>query len=139
MKLFENKTEKIKRIFDKFRELFKGTRLWFFVFAVLALLIPDLVLKSKVIFVDFRVDEGWWLRAFLCNIVPVLFTLLWIGLILFVCVYMLPKRSGRIVFIIIASLANILMVSEFIYYTMFGRFFMLSSMPPFFISISPPG
>ncbi len=127
MNLFKDKTEKGKRIFNKFRELFRGTRLWFFFFSFLALLIPDLVLKSKVIFVDFRVDEGWWLRAFLCNIVPVLFTLLWIGLILFVCIYMLPKRAGRTVFIVIASLANILMISEFIYYTMFGRFFMLSS------------
>ncbi len=120
--------EKIKnRKFDKIRDLFKDSNIWSSLFAVLALLIPDLVLKSKVLFVDFRVDEGLLYRAFLCEIVPILFTLMWICLVLFVCIFVMGKRSGRIVFIVIASLANILMISEFIYYNMFGRFFMLSS------------
>lgn len=101
--------------------------MWFFLFAALSLAIPDLVLKSKVIFVDFRVDEGFWRRLFLCDIVPVIFTAAWIGFILFLCVVVLPKRWGRIVFVTISVLANILMISQFIYYTMFGRFFMLSS------------
>ncbi len=122
------KSEKNKnRIFDKIWEFFNGNRLWFFLFSVLSLLIPDLVLKTKVIFVDFRVDEGGFLLAWLCNIVPVVFTVLWIALILFLCVWVLPKKAGRIVFIVIAALANILMISEYIYYTMFGRFFMLST------------
>ncbi len=115
------------QIFKKIGEFFGGNRLWFFLFAVLSLLIPDLVLKTKVIFVDFRVDEGIMLRAWLCNIVPVVFTILWIALILYICVWLLPKRAGRITFIVIASLVNIFMISEYIYYTMFGRFFMLSS------------
>ncbi len=113
--------------FINIREFFKGNSIWFFLFAVLSLAVPDLVLKTKVIFVDFRVDESALLRAWLCNIVPVLFTVLWIAFIIFLCVFVLPKRSGRIVFIIIAALSDILMISEFIYYTMFGRFFMLSS------------
>lgn len=123
-----NKSEKTKnRISAKLRGVFKENPVWFFLFSVMALLIPDLVLKTKVIFVDFRVDESAWLRAWLCNIVPLLFTVLWIGFFLFLCIWVLPKRAGRITFIVIASLANILMISEFIYYTMFGRFFMLNS------------
>ena len=119
---------KIKvRATEKIREFFKENQLWFFFFAVLALLIPDLVLKSKVIFVDFRVDENALYRFFLCHLVSILFTAAWICIILFLCIYIMPKKSGRITFIVIASLANILMISEFIYYTMFGRFFMLNS------------
>lgn len=112
---------------NKLSEFFKGNRLWFFLFSVLSLLIPDLVLKSKVIFVDFRVDNSALLRLFLCHLVAIIFTAAWICLILFLCIYILPKKAGRIVFVIVASLADILMISEFIYHTMFGRFFMLSS------------
>ncbi len=119
----KNRNQRLKKI----GEFFGGNRIWFFLFTVLSLLIPDLVLKTRVIFVDFRVDEGGFLRAWLCNIVAVVFTVLWIALILYICIWLLPKKAGRIVFTVIASLANIFMISEYIYYTMFGRFFMLSS------------
>lgn len=115
------------KLSEKIREFFSGNQLWFFFFAVLALLIPDLVLKSKVIFVDFRVDDSALYRFFLCHLVSILFTVCWICIFLFLCIYIMPKKSGRITFIVISSLANIFMISEFIYYTMFGRFFMLSS------------
>ena len=83
-----NKSEKTKnRISARLKGIFKGNPVWFFLFSVMALLIPDLVLKTKVIFVDFRVDESAWLRAWLCNIVPVIFTVLWIGFFLFLCIW----------------------------------------------------
>jgi len=127
----QRKNDKKSRFFNKFRNklrlFFSMNSMWFFIFAVLSLVIPDLVLKSRVIFVDFRVDEGPLLRFLLCDFIPLLFTALWVCLILFICVYMLPKRYGRLLFILIATLSNVLMISEFIYYTMFGRFFMLNS------------
>lgn len=112
---------------DKLTLFFRGNSLWFFLFAALSLLIPDLVLKSLVIFIDFTVSKNAFYQFFLCHLLPLLFTGLWICLILFLCVFIMPKKSGRIVFAVIASLSDILMISEFIYYTMFGRFFMLNS------------
>ncbi len=118
---------KKRKIFGKFNEFFNGNRLWFFLFAVLSLIIPDLVLKTKVMFVDFRVDEGEIQKMLLCDIVPILFTFFWVILVLFLCVWVLPKKWGRITFIFIAMLADILMIAQYIYYTMFGRFFMLNA------------
>ena len=102
-------------------------RIFFFLFAALALIIPDLVLRANVFFVDFRVDDSALLRFFLCHGVAIIFSACWIGFIIFLCVFVLPKKAGRIVFVVIAALADIFMISESIYYTMFGRFFMLSS------------
>ncbi len=102
-------------------------KIFFFLFAALSLIIPDLVLRANVFFVDFRVDDSALLRFFLCHGVAIIFSACWIGLIIFLCVFVMPKKAGRIVFVVIAALADIFMISESVYYTMFGRFFMLSS------------
>ncbi len=113
--------------FAALKEFFMGNRLWFFLFVVLSLAIPDLVLKSKVLFVEFRVDGGTLMWLTMSHLVSIAFSVLWIGLFMFLCIYMLPKKAGRIVFAVIASLADILMIAEIIYFNIFGRFFMLSS------------
>lgn len=123
----DNKRSEKMSFGKKFGGFLKSSRIWFFVFFALSFWIPDLVVKTCVFFVDFRVDKSAFLRFFLCHGTSLIFTAMWVAVFFYICVIMLPKKAGRIVFVILASLADIFMISEFIYYTMFGRFFMLSS------------
>ncbi|MBE7040442.1 MAG: hypothetical protein E7400_00585 [Ruminococcaceae bacterium] len=91
----------------------------FILFAFVALVLPDVMLKRLV-------HPG----TFTENFVPItagLFTLAWVCVILFLCVILLSKRWGRIVFAVISVLFTVYAFSESMYYKIFDQFFWLKS------------
>jgi len=91
----------------------------FILFCVIALILPDRALKGLFnpgVFTEFYVGA-----------VSTLFSLGWIFLIVYLCVFVMPKKAGKIVFIIISSLFILLSFSEYIYYKIFGQLFWLKS------------
>ena len=92
---------------------------FFVVFAALSLFLPDLQLRGLVspkAFSEPFVAPTTWLFSF-C----------WIFVIVFVCLFILPRKSGRIAYIITASVFIILSFSQYIYFKIFDQFFWLKS------------
>ncbi len=92
---------------------------YYMALALLAFLLPDLQLcglVDKNIFSEFYVQ-------------PVArgFSLMWIFLILFVCIFILPKKSGRITYIVTNSIFIILSLCQYVYFKIFDQFFWLKS------------
>ncbi len=84
-----------------------------------AMLLPELQLRGMVIPSVFT--EGW------IHITTFLFSIGWIVTILFVCIFLLPKKAGRITLIIINSLIIILSFCQYVYFKIFDQFFWLKS------------
>ncbi len=55
------------------------------------------------------------------------FSAIWSVLLVFVCVCVLPKRWGRILYIILNSTAVVLSFCQYVYFKIFGQFFWLKS------------
>ncbi len=92
---------------------------YYLVFALLAMLIPDITLRilpRSNIFTKIYVD-----------IIATGFSLLWTGLFLFVCTVLLPKRLGRILYLITNSIFIIYFVCQYVYFKIFGQLFWLKS------------
>ncbi len=105
---------------QKFKMLFQFVRSYYFViFALAALILPELQLKNLILPKIFT--EGFIIPTTLC------FTGLWILIILFVCLVMLPKNIGRILYIITTSVFIILSFSQYIYFGIFDQFFWIKS------------
>lgn len=107
----------MKTIFPKVLNLVK--KYYFMFFAVLALVLPDVMLKGLI-----------YPGSFKENFVPVvsgLFTLAWVCLILFLCVFVLPKLWGKILFAVLSVVLTIYAFSESMYYKIFEQFFWLKS------------
>ncbi len=105
-----------KGVFD-FKKFIKNNI--FIVFAGLTLFFPDLQLRNLVMpkaFAEPYVAPVTWG-----------FTACWIVAIVFVCAFMLPKKSGRITYIITAGLFIILSLCQYIYFKIFDQFFWLKS------------
>ncbi len=91
----------------------------FIILALLAMLIPDLQLRGLVdkdVFAEFYVMPVTWGFSFL-----------WAVLILSVCILILPKKSGRITYIITNSIFIILSLCQYVYFKIFDQFFWLKS------------
>ncbi len=91
----------------------------FVLFAFVALLLPELQLRGLV---EPNVFAETWLAK-----TTLLFSLGWIALILFVCIFILPKKAGRITYIVINSLLVILSFCQYVYFKIFDQFFWLKS------------
>ncbi len=92
---------------------------YFMLFSAVALILPDIMLKRLA-----HPD------SFTEKFVPItaeIFTMAWICLILFLCVIVLPKLWGRIVFGVTSAFFTIFAFSECIYYKIFEQFFWLKS------------
>lgn len=106
---------KIRSFFNKY---------FFHLFAVAALLLPDIQLRFLV-----------WPKVYGSNgdialfaaVIPTLFNLAWIGLFLYFSLVVLPKRWGRILYIILGSIFIFFSFAEYIYFQIFGQFFRLNS------------
>ncbi len=92
---------------------------YFVLFAFVAMALPDLCLRGMV---EGSVFDQWWLQP-----VTLLFSLGWIAVILFACIFILPKKAGRITYIIINSLFIILSFCQYVYFRIFEQFFWLKS------------
>ncbi len=92
---------------------------YFVLFAVVALVLPDVLLKRLI-------APGSFSEEF----VPVaagIFTAAWICFIVLFCVFVLPKKWGRIVFLVLSFIFVALAFSEYIYHKIFNQFFWLKS------------
>ncbi len=91
----------------------------FLLFAVVAMLLPDLLLRELSLSDMF--DEKF------VRPVTWIFTGCWIGFILFLCVVILPKRAGKITFMVVTILFLLLAFSQYIYFRIFEQFFWLKN------------
>ncbi len=92
---------------------------YFYVFAVMTLLLPDLQLRYLV-----------WPKVygeFFATVIPFLFDLAWISLIFYGLLIFLPKTWGRIVFIVISGIFIFFSLAQYIYFQIFEQFFRLES------------
>lgn len=92
---------------------------YFYVFAIMTLLLPDLQLRYLV-----------WPKVygeFFATVIPFLFDLAWISLIFYGSLVFLPKKWGRLLFIIISSVFIFLSFAQYIYFQIFEQFFRLES------------
>ncbi len=92
---------------------------YFLLFAAVALLLPDALLRSLT-------PESVFWEAYV-PVVSWLFTALWGVFILILCVFVLPKTAGRIVYIVWNAVFIILAVCQYIYFKIFEQFFWIKS------------
>ena len=91
----------------------------FCIFAAFPLVIADVFLRYVINFIP--VDQP------LYYVVPVLFSMCWITLIVFICWVILPKRLGKILYIIITISFGIYFASNYIYYNIFSQYLWISN------------
>ncbi len=92
---------------------------YFYVFAILALQLPDLQLRYLV-----------WPKVydeFFSTVIPAAFNLLWIAVLLYGSLVLLPKNWGRTIYILIGCFFIIFSFAQYIYFGIFEQFFRLSS------------
>lgn len=92
----------------------------FILYCILVLILPDICLRC-LISPRFFVEDGY------VNTVSILFTTGWVLFITGLCVFVLPKRGGRITFGIISGVFLILSLSQYIYFKIFDQFFWIKS------------
>ena len=92
---------------------------YFILFCALALILPDAVLNTLI-------DPGVFTQGYV-KFASTLFTWGWVLLIIFFCVFILPKRAGKIVFFVLSVLYMFLAFCEYVYYKIFDQFFWLQS------------
>ncbi len=94
-------------------------RNYFVVLAFVALMLPDIQLRGLV-------EKGVFEQFY---VLPVTlgFSGLWSALFLFVCLVILPKNRGRIVYVVLNSVFIILSLCQYVYFKIFGQFFWLKS------------
>ena len=90
-----------------------------YICAVAALLVPDFLLR-------YLVTPKMFGEPFV-TVIPTVMNLFWIGLGLYIFFALLPRRVGRVVFIVFTVMENTLTFSNYIYFKIFGQFFWLSS------------
>ncbi len=91
----------------------------FLIFAVLALLLPDFLLRNPL-------DSGIWLSGGIF-VTSTLFSLCYSAILLFVCLALLPQKAGQIVYGIVNSAFIILSLCQYVYSKIFGQFFWVKS------------
>ncbi len=92
---------------------------YFYIFALLALLLPDMQLRFLV-----------WPKVyglFSATVIPTAFNLCWIVLLFYGCLVFLPKNWGRAIFAVIGGVFIIFSFCQYVYFQIFEQFFRLSS------------
>ena len=85
---------------------FQFIKKYFFIaFAIASLVIPDFIIR-------YIIRESQFEEVLYARIVPCAFTALWIFLILYFCIGILPKKAGKITFLIFSVAINILVFCE---------------------------
>lgn len=107
----------MKAVFGAVKKLLKEYP--FCIFAAIAMLMPDLQLRYLVwpkVFIEAFVEPVAWLFSFA-----------WVFLIVFVCAVILPKNTGRIVYIVLCATAIVLSFAQYVYFKIFEQFFWIKS------------
>lgn len=102
----------IKQIFGLVKKYY------YVILCAISLVLPDILMRSCV---SPGVFDGAYAGTF-----SVLFTVGWIGAVLFLCIGILPGKWGRLVFGIINLAMAVLAFCECVYYRIFQQFFWLS-------------
>lgn len=92
---------------------------FFYMFAVLSLLIPDIVLRFLV-----------WPKVYsepFVTIIPTLFNLAWISTILYFCIVFCSEKIGKIVYSVLCIAFLALSFSNYIHFQIFEQFFWIKS------------
>lgn len=94
-------------------------RYHFILYGILALVLPQICLRTLLY-------PGFFSEGYV-KVVSTAFTISWVFLFIGLCVFVLPKKSGKITFSIISAIFIILSLSQYIYYKIFDQFFWLKS------------
>ncbi len=84
---------------------------------ILSLLLPDALLRI----------QSWAHHVQALTGIGILFTGFWAALFVLACVGFMSKKWGRGVYLTVVSIMTIFMVSAYIYYTIFNRYFWLDA------------
>ena len=101
-------TSAFKKVCGLFRKYY------FMFFCVLALLMPDLMLKSVI-------GKGFFDESYI-GVVNTIYTIGWILIIIALSVFILPKRWGKVIFAITSLFFTILSLCQYIYFKIFDLF-----------------
>ena len=91
----------------------------FILYCILALVLPEICLRSLI-------APGFFSEGYV-RVVSTLFTAAWVLLITGFCVFVLPKRGGKITFGILSGVFIILSLCQYVYFKIFDQFFWLKS------------
>ncbi len=91
----------------------------FYIYAVIALLLPDLMVRFLV--------KPKMYGEFFATSVPFAFNIGWICLFLGICLFILPRKAGRAVYITIGGVFTFFGFSQYIYFGIFEQFYRISS------------
>ena len=95
-----------------------STDIFFWIFSILPLVTADAVLRYAL---------NPMYMSFFYNIVPILFNVFWIFLVVYTCRYILPKKIGRIIYVVFVMLFGIWFFANFISFKVFSKFLWLKS------------
>ncbi len=91
----------------------------FLLFCIISLILPEVLLRSMT-------GQGFFNEGYV-KAVSYIFSVCWIVFFIYVSVFLLPKRAGKIVFSLITLVFTALSVSQYIYHRIFDQFFYLKS------------
>ncbi len=92
---------------------------YFIAVAYVALFLPDILLRHLI-------DKHLFEDAYIPR-VTYGFSALWIVIILFFCIFVLPKKAGRIAYLVANGTLTVLAFCQYVYFGIFGQFFWLKS------------
>lgn len=113
------KSDKQKETFNLKSIIKYAKKYHFILYCILTLVLPDICIKT-LLFPGFF-GEGY------VKVVSTLFMASWVFLIIGICVFVLPKIWGKIVFSLLSLVFIILSFSQYIYFKIFDQFFWLKS------------
>lgn len=93
--------------------------LFFTLFAIMALLLPELMLQRFI-------EQGVFTEKYV-TVALSFFSIGWVLFFFCFCVFVLPRKIGKILFVIITLFFSLLSLSECVYYKIFEQFFWLKS------------
>lgn len=109
-----------ERTGDEFKYMLGFIKKYHFIlYCILALVLPEICIRSLI-------APGFFSEGYV-KVISTFFTAGWVSLITGFCVFILPKKSGKITFGILSGLFIILSLSQYIYFKIFDQFFWLKS------------
>ena len=85
----------------------------FWIFAILPLVTSDIILRYVLNPISLKSSYVF---------VPILFNLFWISLILYICKFILPKKIGRVIYVIFTVIFGFWFFVNFISFKMFSKY-----------------
>jgi phosphoglycerol transferase MdoB-like AlkP superfamily enzyme len=104
---------KIKKVLESIFSNNIVISILFWIFAILPLVTSDIVLRY--VLNPIRLNNSY-------VFVPILFNLFWIVLILYICKFILPKKIGRIIYVIFTLIFGFWFFVNFISFKMFSKY-----------------